>query len=188
MSVREFLIGPSGGILSGLVLKFLGKSANLCKGRLFAHKPPQLESIYDLCGEYGTRLVDSHALASLDRQERRAIREATRTIPFDLDANAFLRLVIAELSFCHRFGQKRSHQACEEGCHFTGYLCHAVQNCISNRFPISVRNFCQGLAWLLGDEKVEIEHLLTVVPFALAHRIQWKEEFLATKTFKKILL
>ena len=48
-------------------------------------------------------------------------------IAFDLDANAFLRLVLSELSFCHRYGQKRSHERCEEGCHFTGYLCNSVQ-------------------------------------------------------------
>jgi hypothetical protein len=139
----------------------------------------RMEQIEAVCDRFGQTLAKGFGIQTLSRAERRTIRLQQETIPFDEDANAFLRLVIAELSFCHRFGQKRSHQACEEGCHFTGYLCHAVQNCISNRFPISVRNFCQGLAWLLGDEMVALEHLLAVVPFALAHRIQWKEEFLA---------
>jgi hypothetical protein len=56
-----------------------------------------------------------------------------------------------------------------------------VQNCISNRFPISTRNFSQALAWLLGDEAVEVEHLKAVLPFTLAHRLQWKEEALTQR-------
>ena len=139
----------------------------------------RMERVEAICDRFGEALAKGLGIRTLSRAERQTIRLQKETIPFDLDANAFLRLVIAELSFCHRFGQKRSHQGCEEGCHFTGYLCNAVQNCISNRFPISVRNFCQALAWLLGDEMVGLEHLLAVVPFALAHRIQWKEEFLA---------
>jgi hypothetical protein len=139
----------------------------------------RMERVEAICDRFGEALAKGLGIRTLSRAERQTIRLQKETIPFDLDANAFLRLVIAELSFCHRFGQKRSHQGCEEGCHFTEYLCNAVQNCISNRFPISVRNFCQALAWLLGDEMVGLEHLLAVVPFALAHRIQWKEEFLA---------
>jgi hypothetical protein len=102
-------------------------------------------------------------------------------IPFDLDANAFLRMVLSELSFCHRYGQKRSNEGCEEGCHFTGYLCGGVRNCISNRFPISARSVSQALAWYLGDKEVGLEHLKAILPFTLAHRIQWKEEAVAQK-------
>jgi hypothetical protein len=56
-----------------------------------------------------------------------------------------------------------------------------VRNCISNRFPISARNFSQALAWLLGDEEVGLEHLKAVLAFTLAHRIQWKDEIVAQR-------
>ena len=56
-----------------------------------------------------------------------------------------------------------------------------MQNCISNRFPTSVRNFSQALAWFLGDNDVDIEHLKAVLPFTLAHRLQWKEEAVAQR-------
>ena len=46
---------------------------------------------------------------------------------------------------------------------------------------MSVRNFSQALAWLLGDEEVGIEHLKAVMPFTLAHRLQWKEEAVARR-------
>ena len=117
----------------------------------------------------------------LSRADRRRIRSQLEAIPFDLDANAFLRLVLAELSFCYRFGQKRSHESCEKGCHFTEYLCHRVRTCISNRLPMSVRIFTQTLAWLLGDDKVDLRHLKVVLPHTLAHRVQWKEEIVAQR-------
>lgn len=102
-------------------------------------------------------------------------------LPFDLDANAFLRTVIAELSFCCKYGQKRSDEHCEEGCHYTGFLCYHIKNCISNRFPTSVRTYSQSLAWLMGDEAVSIDHMKAVLPYTLAHRVQWKDEFISQK-------
>jgi hypothetical protein len=107
------------------------------------------------------------------------IHEQAHLIPFDIDFNAFLRVVIAELSFCHHYGQKRSGERCPEGCHYSGYLCGSVKNCLSNRFPISARNLSRTLAWLLGDPSVGLRHLEAVLPFCLAHRIQWKDQAIA---------
>ena len=41
---------------------------------------------------------------------------------------------------------------------------------------MSVRRYAQALAWILGDEAVDIEHLRAVLPYASAHRIQWRDE------------
>nr|HID59372.1 hypothetical protein [Desulfobacterales bacterium] len=152
--------------------------------RLLTERLPydvRMERIEELCDRFGEALAKEHGIQTLSRADRQAIRSQKDEIPFDLDFNAFLRVVLSELSFCHRFGQKRSHEGCEEGCHFTEYLCKAVRNCVSNRLPISVRTFAQALAWLLGDEEVGLEHLRTVLPFTLAHRIQWKEEAVAQR-------
>jgi len=150
--------------------------------RVLAERIPYGERIHqveELNDRFGEILEKDAGVASLSRPDREAIRAQKEELPFDLDFNAFLRLVIAELSFCHRFGQKRSDETCEEGCHFTEYYCNSVRNCISNRFPISIRNFSQALAWFLGDESVGLEHLVAIMPYTLAHRIQWKEEFVA---------
>ena len=141
----------------------------------------RIERIEELCDRFGKALANESGIQTLSRTDRQAIRSQKNEIPLDLDSNAFLRLVISELSFCHRFGQKRSNEGCEEGCHFTGYLCNTVRNCISNRFPISVGNFSKALAWLLGDKEVSIEHLRALLPFILVHRIQWKEETVAQR-------
>jgi MoxR-like ATPase len=140
-----------------------------------------MQRIEEISNRFGERLAKKAGIRTLSQEDRQAIRSQKEELPLELDFNAFLRFVLAELSFCCRYGQKRSHESCEEGCHFTEYLCHAVRNCVSNRLPFSARNFAQTLAWLLGDEKVGLEHLKAVLPFTLAHRIQWKEEIVAQR-------
>jgi len=136
------------------------------------------EEISDLFGEY---MKENLGLEGLTKQERRESSSQIEKIGFDLEANSFTRMMLAELSFCHKFGQKRSLEQCEEGCHYTGYLCHHVKNCASNRLPISIRNYAQTLAWFLEDEEVDLEHVRLITPYTLAHRIQWKDSYLSKK-------
>jgi hypothetical protein len=139
----------------------------------------QMKQIEALCDQFGEVITKVTGIQTLSRPERQSILSDMEKIPFDLDSNAYLRFVISELSFCYWFGQKRSNEVCDDGCHFTGYLCNKIRNCISNRLPTSVRKFSQALAWFLGDEEVKLRHLTTVLPFTLAHRTQWKEESIA---------
>jgi hypothetical protein len=137
-----------------------------------------VEEVCDFFGEY---LKEHLGLEGLTKEERNKVNEEMMEIDFDLDTNAFVRMTLAELSFCHKYGQKRSVEACEEGCHYTGYLCHHIKNCASNRLPISIRNYAQALAWLLEDDGVDLEHARLAIPFTLAHRVQWKDSYLSKK-------
>jgi hypothetical protein len=139
----------------------------------------RLKKLSTLSDQFGDYLLQETVVPNLTRAERLMAHKQTQLIPFDHDFNAFLRVVIAELSFCHNYGQKRSGQQCEEGCHYSGYLCGSVKNCLSNRFPLSARNLSRALAWLLGDPSAGLHHLEAVLPFALAHRIQWTDQAIA---------
>ena len=139
-------------------------------------KRPEAEEV---CDRFGQFLESELSLKSLNHQARQAIFSEIRQIGFSLDASAFTRTVLAELSFCYHHGQKRSVEQCNEGCHYTGYLCHEIKNCASNRLPMSIRSYGQVLAWLQGDREVDIEHVKLVIPYTLAHRIQWRDEHLA---------
>jgi MoxR-like ATPase len=141
----------------------------------------KMRGLEELCDRFGDHMEKEFHVRMLSQAERKEIRDCMQELPLDADANAFLRTVIAELSFCHKYGQKRSDEHCEEGCHYTGFLCHHTKNCISNRFPISVRTYSQSLAWLLGDEAVGIDHIKAVLPYALAHRVQWKDDYISQK-------
>jgi hypothetical protein len=135
----------------------------------------------EVCDGYGEFLQKKLGVETVGLRDRKAIRGEITRMGLDLDANAFTRMLLAELSFCHKYGQKRSVENCEEGCHFTGYLCHEVRNCASNRLPTSIKTYSQALAWLIGDSGVDVEHVKAVTPYTLAHRVQWKEEYLSTK-------
>lgn len=144
----------------------------------YEKKIPKLEEI---CNAFGQYVEETTGVKPLKREDRDRIRDEMGSLDLDLDASAFSRMMLAELSFCDRYGQKRIVENCEEGCHYTGYLCRQIKNCASNRLPASLKLFSQGLAWLLGDSEIDIEHVKAVMPFTLSHRIQWKDEVLAQK-------
>jgi len=144
----------------------------------YEKKLPQMEKI---CEEFGEYLKSEFGIESVNREERRRIETEIRRLEFDLDAGAFTIMLIAELSFCHKYGQKRSHESCEEGCHYTSYLCHKIKNCASNRLPSSIRRYSQAIAWFMDANEIDIEDVRTIVPYAIAHRIQWKEDHLMRK-------
>jgi len=107
------------------------------------------------------------------------VRRQISAITLDQDANAYTRMLLAELAFCERHGQKRSSEACEEGCHYTGYLCHRLLNCASNRLPVSMSNYAKALAWFTDVAEVQIEQVRAVGPYCLAHRAQWTDAHLS---------
>ncbi len=141
----------------------------------------RMDQVEELSNRFGEAVERELGVRTLSRPDRETIRSGMNEIPLDVDTNAFLRLVLAELSFCSHYGQRRFHEGCAEGCHFTSYLCNTVRNCISNRFPSSTRALSQALAWFMGDKQVGLEHVKAILPFTLAHRIQWKEETLARR-------
>ena len=139
-------------------------------------KPNGLEGLDSVCDGYGAALERRLGVPTLGRAERDAARAEVAGLEFDEDASGFMRTYLAELSFCCKYGQKRSNEVCGAGCHYTGYLCYAVTNCPSNRLPMSVRRYTQALAWLSGSTTVDVEHLRAVLPYASAHRVQWRDD------------
>jgi len=117
-------------------------------------------------------------LSLLSSSERQAIRQEIASLEIDLAANAFIRMALAELSFCCQYGQKRSGEVCDDGCHYSGYLCYHITNCASNRLPISIYRYARALAWWLGDSRVDVEHVRLMLPYVIAHRIQWRESYI----------
>jgi MoxR-like ATPase len=141
--------------------------------------------VEEVCNSFGDYIHETLGVKPLQKRDRTQIRLEMDDTDLDQDASAFTRMLLAELSFCDRYGQKRSLENCEEGCHYTGYLCHEIKNCASNRLPISIKQYAQALAWLLEDSEVDIEHVKSVIPYTLAHRAQWKDEILSQRERSK---
>ena len=139
------------------------------------------EKMEEVCNAFGKEVYETLGIRPLQRRDRDQIRAEMETRDLEVDASAFVRMVLSEFSFCDRYGQKRSVESCDEGCHFSGYLCREIKNCASNRLPTSIKQYAQGLAWLLGDSEIDLEHVNAVLPYALAHRVQWKDEVYSQK-------
>ncbi len=168
------------------ILRHSGCEENLqtiLRQRLPYHE--KMAGIDQNCDEFETYVYDRYGLKLPNRLERQKISETIRTISFDADADAYSRFLIAELCFCYQYGQKRSNELCDDSCHYSGYLCREVRNCISNRFPVSLKIYSQALAWLLGKDPVNIEILRAVAPYVLAHRIQWRDDIIALNQNKR---
>ncbi len=143
--------------------------------------PQLVAQLEEASGHFAEWLFARHGLRTFDKAERRAVQAEIASLGFSQDASAFARTALAEFSFCCLYGQKRSNEECPEGCHYTGYLCYQVQNCASNRLPISLRRYAQALAWFLRAEQVEAEHVRWVLPFIVAHRTQWRDAYVASR-------
>lgn len=141
--------------------------------------------VEEVCNAFGEYIHETIGVKPLQKGDREQIRLEMDETDLDQDASAFTRMLLAELSFCDRYGQKRSLENCEEGCHYTGYLCHEIKNCASNRLPISIKQYAQALAWLLEDSEVDMEHVKSILPYTLAHRTQWKDEILSQRERSK---
>jgi hypothetical protein len=137
---------------------------------------PALEKLSE---RFRARMANIHGLKLPGLGTRRDIRREMASLPLSEDADCFIRALIAELSFCALFGQKRTGQACPGECRFKGYLCSRVKGCVSNRLPGSIRRYGQGLAWLFGSREAGLEDVAAVAPYALAHRVEWQEDAIA---------
>ena len=156
--------------------------------RILKSKVPydkKMPKVEEVCNAFGAYVYEALGVKPLQRCDRDQIRVEMETLELDLDASAFVRMLLAEFSYCDRYGQKRVVENCEEGCHYTGYFCREIKNCASNRLPTSIKQYAQGMAWLMEDPEVDIEHVKCVMPYTLAHRVQWKDEVLSQKEHSK---
>jgi Mg-chelatase subunit ChlI len=142
------------------------------------HRRPSLEAAQR---QFAKVLQQRCGVRVLCRADRQTARQEIAALEVEPAASAFLRMMVAELSFCCKYGQKRSSEVCDEGCHYTGYLCYEVRNCASNRLPGSLYRYAQALAWWQGAARVEVEHMRTILPYTLAHRTQWRESYLLAR-------
>lgn len=75
-----------------------------------------------------------------------------------------------------QLGLNKDFSKCS-GCHYANYICSDLYS-ISGRAEKSLLNYAKALAWLNGEE-VGLEHLLTIIPYALWHRSAVNDELLS---------
>lgn len=83
------------------------------------------------------------------------------------DAELFLDYITQEV-YC-QYSTVKDFSRCH-GCHYYNYICSDLYS-ISNRAEQSLLKYAKALAWLSQEDEVNLEHLLSVIPYSLWHRV-----------------
>jgi len=125
------------------------------------------------------RHLEARGFTPLYADELEAARKEIQGMPLSKDARQFLAFMISTLNFCPKTGQKRSpgfgegeggQHECPKDCPFYDSSCGLVLGGGSRRVERDLVQTARTLAWLVGAEQVEVEHLVQVAPFVLWHR------------------
>ena len=142
----------------------------LNSGKPYEEVQKELEGIVE--GRRGN--LAREGLAGLTDIERARIEAEIKAIPLDRDAEQYFAFLVAEMNTSPKFGQKRSidPQSAEQGL----YLQTAFVGSGSRREEKSLVRYAKSLAWLQGQDSVNLEHLAQVAPYVLWHRLRWTPE------------
>jgi len=120
----------------------------------------------------GTRIKDH-----IVNGEKKNIQEQIKAMEWDNDAYYFLWTFAAEINFSQKYGTKRTEDPISDNDHDNKYAGFNVENSFSPRPQMAARLYSQGLAWLLGDSKVELDHVRYVLPHVSAHKLKFTDGF-----------
>ena len=134
------------------------------------------------------RHLERHGFTPLYAPELETARGEIQGMPLSERAKQFLGLLISSLNFCLKMGQKRgagfgegegAQRECPKDCPHYDTPCSWVLGGGSRRQEHELVQLARTLAWLLGAEQVEPEHLRAVAPFVLWHRRSFSRTLLA---------
>lgn len=113
----------------------------------------------------------------LTHEEKLAIQEEIKKIPFTNDANYFLWTLVSEINFSQKYGKKRARDPISDDTHDKKYAGVYVKNSLSPRPQMAARLYSQGLAWILGDNEVKVDHMRYILPYVTAHKLNFHDDF-----------
>jgi MoxR-like ATPase len=103
------------------------------------------------------------------------------------DAITFLSCIWEEINTTKLYGTNRRSDPRDYSQHNKVFASSKVNEGISPRFWSSIKYYAGMLALYLGDEKVDIEHVQTVAPYVLSHRLEFTDDYKATYAQQKRL-
>jgi len=137
-----------------------------------------------LRNEYVARIKNDLNLDLLSDEERNNIRNQILSKDFDEDSNYFLDVLYSELGSCQLFGQKRTNESCPDDCHYSNYACFNIKNSLSVRTINTIDNYSKALAWAMNDKEVNVNHISSILPYALNHKLIFNENELQSREHK----
>jgi len=110
----------------------------------------------------------------LSKEDKEKIEQEVRVTPFDRDAEQYFAFLVSEMNTSPKYGQKRSIDpvTTENGL----YLQASFVGSGSRREEKSIVRYAKSLAWLQGQDEVNLDHVAQVAPYVLWHRMRWTPE------------
>ena len=131
------------------------------------------ENLKDKFDKLGIKLDD----IVISRDELNKTRSYINDIPFSEDANAYLAVIHSELAKPDGTERIPGDRNIDQNEHYakTEYAFNKIYNDVSNRFTQSLLNYSKTYAWFEGKEEVEPVHMSVVLPYVLAHRVNFAD-------------
>ncbi len=104
------------------------------------------------------------------KQEISEIKREIAEIEISEDAELFLDYIGQEV-YC-QYSTVKEFSRCHgcHGCHYYNYICSDLYS-ISSGTEQSLLRYAKALAWITDANEVTLEHLLTLIPYTLWHRV-----------------
>lgn len=119
------------------------------------------------------RHLRSNGYDVLDPDELETIRDQISNIGVETDADIYFTMLISEMNVSPKYGQKRSVDPVHES--DGNWFGNAFKGSGSRRGEKSIMRYSKSLAWLLGEDKVNVEHMATVAPYCLWHKLDYTD-------------
>jgi MoxR-like ATPase len=128
---------------------------------------------------FGVKYVDFN-FGSYSPEDKKRIQDEIDAVAMNSDARMFCEMIDAELNTTTLYGRKRSSDRVDQSTHSVNLASSKVKNGFSPRGIRALDRMSRGIAYLLGDSKVQKEHVVAVAPHVLGHRLDFTDDYLGS--------
>lgn len=137
------------------------------------HEPQALSAFREQFKQH----LEANGFFPLRGDELDQAREEIHRMMLTDEATRFMAYLTSALNYCVKgqkrgngFGEDGGHRGCPKDCRFADTPCAWVLGGGSRRQERDIVVTARALAWIIGAEKVDSEHIRLAVPFCLWHR------------------
>ncbi len=129
--------------------------------------------------------LERNGMHQFSDDDKEQLRTELSSLEISLEAKIFLQCINSEFNTTATYGIKRSNDLIDDSEHAKNMASSKVKNGLSPRGISAIEDMARGLALLVGDGKVTKEHINAIAPYALAHRLEFTDDYIDENRGKK---
>lgn len=114
----------------------------------------------------------------------KSVQDEIKALPYSDDAELFINVIISEYRICDRLPKEANDKitvdnALCKGCHYNAPLkaCNKIVHPLSVRVKEDLYRYGKAIAWFLGDNIVNVNHIKILAPYMIWHRSSVSNEY-----------